>query len=71
MTNRRSAVRSSAAVRSVVFIVMCGIAAFFSSDKRISAQRLKYATNCLRHCGPDSQGAWLCPNQRAVSVMRG
>ena len=43
---------------------MCGIAAFFSSDKRISAQRLKYATNCLRHRGPDSQGAWLSPNQR-------
>ena len=43
---------------------MCGIAAFFSSDKRISAQRLKHATNCLRHRGPDSQGAWLSPNQR-------
>jgi asparagine synthase (glutamine-hydrolysing) len=43
---------------------MCGIAAFFSSDKRISAQRLKYATNCLRHRGPDSQGTWLSPNQR-------
>jgi asparagine synthase (glutamine-hydrolysing) len=43
---------------------MCGIAAFFSSDKRISAQRLKQATNCLRHRGPDSQGAWLSPNRR-------
>ena len=43
---------------------MCGIAAFFSSDKRISAERLKRATNTLHHRGPDSQGAWLSPNQR-------
>jgi len=43
---------------------MCGIAAFFSSDKRISAERLKCATNSLHHRGPDSQGAWLSPNQR-------
>jgi asparagine synthase (glutamine-hydrolysing) len=43
---------------------MCGIAAFFSSDKCISAERLKHATNTLRHRGPDSQGAWLAPNQR-------
>ena len=46
------------------FIVMCGIAAFFSSDKRISVERLKRATSCLHHRGPDSQGAWLSPNQR-------
>src|ERR1700720_948420 len=43
---------------------MCGIAAFFSSDKCISAERLKRATNILRHRGPDSRGAWLSPNQR-------
>ena len=43
---------------------MCGIAAFFSSDKRISAERLKRATNSLHHRGPDSHGAWLSPNQR-------
>ena len=43
---------------------MCGIAAFFSSGKRISAERLKRATNTLHHRGPDSQGAWLSPNQR-------
>jgi asparagine synthetase B (glutamine-hydrolysing) len=43
---------------------MCGIVAFFSSDKRISAERLKRATNSLHHRGPDSQGAWLSPNQR-------
>jgi asparagine synthase (glutamine-hydrolysing) len=43
---------------------MCGITAFFSSDKRISAERLKRATNSLHHRGPDSQGAWLSPNQR-------
>jgi asparagine synthase (glutamine-hydrolysing) len=45
-------------------IAMCGLAAFFSGDKRISAERLKRATNCLRHRGPDSQGVWLSPNQR-------
>ena len=43
---------------------MCGIAAFFSRDKRISAQRLKLAANSLHHRGPDSQGAWLSPSQR-------
>ena len=43
---------------------MCGIAAFFSSDKRISEERLKRATNSLHHRGPDSQGVWLSPNQR-------
>jgi asparagine synthase (glutamine-hydrolysing) len=42
---------------------MCGIAAFFSSGKRISAKRLKRATNSLHHRGPDSQGVWLSPNQ--------
>ena len=43
---------------------MCGIAAFFSTDKRISAERLKRATHSLHHRGPDSHGAWLSPNQR-------
>ena len=43
---------------------MCGIAAFFSSDKRISVERLKRATSSLHHRGPDSQGAWVSPNQR-------
>jgi asparagine synthase (glutamine-hydrolysing) len=43
---------------------MCGIAAFFSRDKCISAERLKRATNSLHHRGPDSQGVWLSPNQR-------
>jgi asparagine synthase (glutamine-hydrolysing) len=43
---------------------MCGITAFFSSDKRISVERLKRATHSLHHRGPDSQGAWLSPNQR-------
>jgi asparagine synthase (glutamine-hydrolysing) len=43
---------------------MCGLAAFFSGDKRISAERLKRATNSLRHRGPDSQGVWLSPNHR-------
>jgi asparagine synthase (glutamine-hydrolysing) len=43
---------------------MCGIAAFFSSGKRISADRLKRATNTLHHRGPDSQGVWLSSNQR-------
>jgi asparagine synthase (glutamine-hydrolysing) len=46
------------------FIVMCGIAAFFSSDKRISVERLKRSANSLHHRGPDSQGIWLSPNQR-------
>jgi asparagine synthase (glutamine-hydrolysing) len=43
---------------------MCGIAAFFSSDKRIPTEELKRATNSLYHRGPDSQGVWLSPNQR-------
>jgi len=43
---------------------MCGIAAFFSSDKRISVESLKRATDSLHHRGPDSQGAWLSPNHR-------
>jgi asparagine synthase (glutamine-hydrolysing) len=43
---------------------MCGIAAFFSSNKRISAEKLKRATNMLHHRGPDSQGTWLSANQR-------
>jgi asparagine synthase (glutamine-hydrolysing) len=42
---------------------MCGIAAFFSRGRRISAERLKGATNSLHHRGPDSQGAWLSPDQ--------
>src|SRR5215472_15777586 len=43
---------------------MCGIAAFFSNDKPVSADKLKRATDSLHHRGPDSQGAWLSPNQR-------
>ena len=43
---------------------MCGIAAFFSSNKRVSEERLKRATNSLHHRGPDSQDTWLSPNQR-------
>jgi asparagine synthase (glutamine-hydrolysing) len=42
---------------------MCGIAAFFSKNKRISTEKLKRATNILRHRGPDSQGLWLSENQ--------
>ncbi len=38
---------------------MCGITAFFSSGKRISAERLKRATNTLHHRGPDGHGVWL------------
>jgi asparagine synthase (glutamine-hydrolysing) len=43
---------------------MCGIAAFFSSGERISAERLIRATSTLHHRGPDGQGAWLSPDQR-------
>jgi asparagine synthase (glutamine-hydrolysing) len=43
---------------------MCGIAAFFSSNRSISAERLKRATNTLHHRGPDSQGMWLSTDQR-------
>jgi hypothetical protein len=42
---------------------MCGITAFFSRGKPVSAATLKLATNALHHRGPDSQGAWLSPNQ--------
>jgi asparagine synthase (glutamine-hydrolysing) len=43
---------------------MCGIAAFFSSGKPVSAERLRRATNILHHRGPDSRSAWVSPNQR-------
>ena len=43
---------------------MCGIAAFFSSTKPISARALTRATRALHHRGPDSQGAWLSANRR-------
>jgi asparagine synthase (glutamine-hydrolysing) len=43
---------------------MCGITAFFSSEKRIPAEILKRATNILHHRGPDSQGTWSSSNQR-------
>ena len=45
---------------------MCGIAVFFSTNKRISVETLKRATNSLHHRGPDSQGIWLSPNQRVA-----
>src|SRR4030095_3750819 len=44
---------------------MCGIAAFFSSAKRLPAETLRRATKSLHHRGPDSQGIWLSPNHRA------
>jgi asparagine synthase (glutamine-hydrolysing) len=43
---------------------MCGIAAFFSNDKSVSAQALNRATKALHHRGPDNQSIWLSPNQR-------
>ncbi len=44
---------------------MCGIAAFFSNSKPVSAKALKRATMALHHRGPDSQGIWFSPNRRA------
>jgi asparagine synthase (glutamine-hydrolysing) len=43
---------------------MCGIAAFFSNDKRVSAESLKRATESLHHRGPDCQGVWLSTDGR-------
>src|SRR6476620_3807802 len=43
---------------------MCGIAAFFSRGKPVSAQALNRATKALHHRGPDNQSVWLSPNQR-------
>jgi asparagine synthase (glutamine-hydrolysing) len=43
---------------------MCGIAAFFSSSNRVAPAKLKRATQSLHHRGPDSQGAWVSPDQR-------
>jgi asparagine synthase (glutamine-hydrolysing) len=43
---------------------MCGIAAFFSNGKPVSAQTLKRATNTLHHRGPDSLGIWMAPNRQ-------
>jgi len=44
---------------------MCGIAAFFSPDRRLSAETLKRTTESLHHRGPDSQGIWLSLHRRA------
>lgn len=44
-------------------MIICGITAFFSRGKPVSAATLKLATNALHHRGPDSQGTWLSPNQ--------
>ncbi|HTL54444.1 MAG TPA: asparagine synthase (glutamine-hydrolyzing) [Candidatus Limnocylindrales bacterium] len=43
---------------------MCGIAAFFSTGKPVSAQALKRATRALHHRGPDSNGAWISSDSR-------
>jgi asparagine synthase (glutamine-hydrolysing) len=43
---------------------MCGIAAFFSNNKPIPAERLDRMTNILRHRGPDGRRTWFTPNQR-------
>ncbi len=43
---------------------MCGIAAFFSQDKPISAHALRAATRSLHHRGPDSHGAWISRDTR-------
>ena len=43
---------------------MCGIAAFFSRSKPVSAHNLKLATEALHHRGPDSHGAWFSRDRR-------
>src|SRR6478672_8188128 len=43
---------------------MCGIAAFFSTGKRVPAEKLKRATKSLHHRGPDSQGIWVSADHR-------
>ena len=45
---------------------MCGIAAFFSPGRPVSAQALKRATQALHHRGPDSQGSWFSPDHRVA-----
>jgi hypothetical protein len=45
---------------------MCGIAAFFSGRKPISAQRLKNIMASLRHHQPDARGEWFSPNRRVA-----
>src|SRR6266567_7322580 len=47
-------------------VFMCGIAAFFSSDKPVSTEALRCATRALHHRGPDSQGSWLSRNKRVA-----
>src|SRR3984957_7457792 len=44
-------------------MVMCGIAALFCNEKRISAESLNRATEILRHRGPDHQGVWVSAHQ--------
>ena len=38
---------------------MCGITAFFSSERPVKAEVLRIATQRLGHRGPDGQGQWL------------
>jgi len=45
---------------------MCGIAAFFSRRKQISAATLKRATQSLNHRGPDGQRYWIAPDHRVA-----
>src|SRR5271154_6107213 len=45
---------------------MCGIAAFFSRRKQISAATLKRATQSLNHRGPDGQRHWIAPDHRVA-----
>ena len=41
---------------------MCGIAGIISSNTQlISKERIRSATNCLRHRGPENEGLWIDP----------
>src|SRR5436305_13739498 len=43
---------------------MCGLAAIFSMDGRISGEALERATNRLNHRGPDQKRQWISPDGR-------
>ena len=45
---------------------MCGIAAIFSRQGRISPDTLRRATNRLHHRGPDSQRHWIASDGRVA-----
>jgi asparagine synthase (glutamine-hydrolysing) len=41
---------------------MCGIVGIFSLGQSVSVEKLKRATDALKHRGPEGQGVWISPD---------